>query len=69
MQTTTYDETKWKLVPLEATKQQLDEARKHIMWACMPEIEDIYKAMVAVVENPPPEHCIGPRDEAAKAAE
>jgi len=55
MQTRTYDETRWKLVPLEATERQMKEAREHIMFASMPEIRDIYRAMVAAAEEPPRE--------------
>jgi hypothetical protein len=44
MKTFTCDETKWKLVPLEATEQQLAEAGKHIDFASMPEIGRIYEA-------------------------
>jgi hypothetical protein len=62
MKTITFDETKWKLVPLVETDQQMEEARKHIEWACIPEVRNIYRAMVAVAAEPPREHWTGPSD-------
>jgi hypothetical protein len=55
MQTRTYDETKWKLVPLEPTKRQMDVARPLIRLGNMEEVRDIYIAMVAAAEEPPQE--------------
>lgn len=55
MQTRTYDETKWKLVPLEPTKRQMDVARPIIRLGNMEEVHDIYRAMVAAAEEPPRE--------------
>jgi hypothetical protein len=55
MQTRTYDETKCKLVPREATDRQMKAAHEHSSWIGNQQICDLYKAMVAAAGEPPQE--------------